>query len=419
MKKSTSLFISLLLAAVLCHPGFAFDEGTESIDYSKYEGVTLNVYNWGEYISDGSEGSYNVNEEFTKLTGIRVNYETFDSNESMYAIIKAGGVPYDVIIPSDYMIEKMIEEDLLQKIDYSNIPNYHYIADEYLNLEYDPNNEYSVPYTGGRVGIIYNKTMVEPEDVADESWSLLFNEKYARKILQFNNPRDAFATAQFYLGIDVNTTDTAEWDKALDKLKEQKPLLGGYVMDEIFNKMETGEAAVSSYYAGDYFTMYCENEDLSFYYPKEGTNKFVDAMCIPKDSKNKEAAELYINFLLDPEVCKQNAMYLCYECPNTAVREDEEYLEFLTEELHPDAYELLYGEEVIRSVKTQIFINLDAETNNYLNQSWEQLKTEGNGLGIALYIVCGVIVAAVIALIIIMALSKRKKRIIDQDDDEA
>lgn len=419
MKKSTSLFISLLLAAVLCHPGFAFDEGTESIDYSKYEGVTLNVYNWGEYISDGSEGSYNVNEEFTKLTGIRVNYETFDSNESMYAIIKAGGVPYDVIIPSDYMIEKMIEEDLLQKIDYSNIPNYHYIADEYLNLEYDPNNEYSVPYTGGRVGIIYNKTMVEPEDVADESWSLLFNEKYARKILQFNNPRDAFATAQFYLGIDVNTTDTAEWDKALDKLKEQKPLLGGYVMDEIFNKMETGEAAVSSYYAGDYFTMYCENEDLSFYYPKEGTNKFVDAMCIPKDSKNKEAAELYINFLLDPEVCKQNAMYLCYECPNTAVREDEEYLGFLTEELHPDAYELLYGEEVIRSVKTQIFINLDAETNNYLNQSWEQLKTEGNGLGIALYIVCGVIVAAVIALIIIMALSKRKKRIIDQDDDEA
>lgn len=419
MKKFTSLFISLLLAAVLCHPGFAFDEGTESIDYSKYEGVTLNVYNWGEYISDGSEGSYNVNEEFTKLTGIRVNYETFDSNESMYAIIKAGGVPYDVIIPSDYMIEKMIEEDLLQKIDYSNIPNYHYIADEYLNLEYDPNNEYSVPYTGGRVGIIYNKTMVEPEDVADESWSLLFNEKYARKILQFNNPRDAFATAQFYLGIDVNTTDTAEWDKALDKLKEQKPLLGGYVMDEIFNKMETGEAAVSSYYAGDYFTMYCENEDLSFYYPKEGTNKFVDAMCIPKDSKNKEAAELYINFLLDPEVCKQNAMYLCYECPNTAVREDEEYLEFLTEELHPDAYELLYGEEVIRSVKTQIFINLDAETNNYLNQSWEQLKTEGNGLGIALYIVCGVIVAAVIALIIIMALSKRKKRIIDQDDDEA
>lgn len=288
-----------------------------------------------------------------------------------------------------------------------------------MNLEYDPNNEYSVPYTGGRVGIIYNKTMVEPEDVADESWSLLFNEKYARKILQFNNPRDAFATAQFYLGIDVNTTDTAEWDKALDKLKEQKPLLGGYVMDEIFNKMETGEAAVSSYYAGDYFTMYCENEDLSFYYPKEGTNKFVDAMCIPKDSKNKEAAELYINFLLDPEVCKQNAMYLCYECPNTAVREDEEYLEFLTEELHPDAYELLYGEEVIRSVKTQIFINLDAETNNYLNQSWEQLKTEGNGLGIALYIVCGVIVAAVIALIIIMALSKRKKRIIDQDDDEA
>ena len=419
MKKFTSLFISLLLAAVLCHPGFAFDEGTESIDYSKYEGVTLNVYNWGEYISDGSEGSYNVNEEFTKLTGIRVNYETFDSNESMYAIIKAGGVPYDVIIPSDYMIEKMIEEDLLQKIDYSNIPNYHYIADEYLNLEYDPNNEYSVPYTGGRVGIIYNKTMVEPEDVADESWSLLFNEKYARKILQFNNPRDAFATAQFYLGIDVNTTDTAEWDKALDKLKEQKPLLGGYVMDEIFNKMETGEAAVSSYYAGDYFTMYCENEDLSFYYPKEGTNKFVDAMCIPKDSKNKEAAELYINFLLDPEVCKQNAMYLCYECPNTAVREDEEYLEFLTEELHPDAYELLYGEEVIRSVKTQIFINLDAETNNYLNQSWEQLKTEGNGLGIALYMVCGVIVAAVIALIIIMALSKRKKRIIDQDDDEA
>ena len=171
--------------------------------------------------------------------------------------------------------------------------------------------------------------MVAPEDAAEQSWSLLFNEKYRGKILQFNNPRDAMATAQFYLGMDVNTTDKAKWDQALDKLKEQKPLLNSYVMDEIFNKMEAGEAAISSYYAGDFFTMYTENDNLAFYYPKEGTNKFVDAMCIPKDSKNKEAAELYINFLLDPEVCKQNAMTICYECPNTAVMQDEEYLERL------------------------------------------------------------------------------------------
>ncbi|MCI8589651.1 MAG: spermidine/putrescine ABC transporter substrate-binding protein [Clostridiales bacterium] len=413
MKKCFGFLLGLVLAFTACLPVFSFEETTTNIDYSKYAGTTLNVYNWGEYIADGTEGSYNVNEEFYKLTGIRVNYEMFDTNEAMYAIIKAGGVPYDVIVPSDYMIEKMIAEDLLQKIDYSNIPNYKYIPEEYLNLSYDPSNEYTVPYTGGRVGIIYNTTMVSPEDVLEQSWSLLFNEKYKGKILQFNNPRDAMATAQFYLGMDVNTTDTAKWDQALDKLKEQKPLLNSYVMDEIFNKMEAGEAAISSYYAGDFFTMYTENEDLAFYYPKEGTNKFVDAMCIPKDSKNKEAAELYINFLLDPEVCKQNAMTICYECPNTAVMQDEEYLDFLREELHPDAYELLYGEEALASIPTQIFKNLDTETNNYLNQSWETLKTEGNGLGTTLYIVCGVIAIALIALIIGLAVSKHKKRIID------
>ncbi|MCI8332760.1 MAG: spermidine/putrescine ABC transporter substrate-binding protein [Clostridiales bacterium] len=413
MKKCLGIIIGILLALTACLPVFSFEETTTNIDYSKYAGTTLNVYNWGEYIADGTEGSYNVNEEFYKLTGIRVNYEMFDTNEAMYAIIKAGGVPYDVIVPSDYMIEKMIAEDLLQKIDYSNIPNYKYIPDEYLNLAYDPANEYTVPYTGGRVGIIYNTTMVAPEDAAEQSWSLLFNEKYRGKILQFNNPRDAMATAQFYLGLDVNTTDTAKWDQALEKLKEQKPLLNSYVMDEIFNKMEAGEAAISSYYAGDFFTMYTENENLAFYYPKEGTNNFVDAMCIPKDSKNKEAAELYINFLLDPEVCKQNAMTICYECPNTAVMQDEEYLDFLREELHPDAYELLYGEKALETIPTQIYKNLDTETNNYLNQSWESLKTEGNGLGTTLYIVCGAIAVALIALIIGLAVSKHKKRIID------
>ena len=175
-------------------------EGTYTRDLA---GTKLNVYNWGEYISDGSEDSVDVNAEFEKLTGIKVNYETYDNNEAMYAKLKSGAVAYDIIIPSDYMIERLISEDMLDKIDTSKLSNYHYIDDQYKGVYYDPNEEYSVPYNVGMVGLIYNKTMV---DEAPTSWSVMWDEKYADNILTFGNPRDSFAIAQILLGIDLNTT---------------------------------------------------------------------------------------------------------------------------------------------------------------------------------------------------------------------
>ncbi len=411
------LICSLICLFVLAcgSPVLALDDATQSIDYSSFAGTELRVYNWGEYIADGSEGSYDLNAAFEELTGIHVVYETFDSNESMYTILKAGGTAYDVIIPSDYMIGKLIAEDMLEKLDFSNIPNYSNIPDEYRNLDYDPGNEYSVPYTFGRVGVIYNTTMVDEKDAAEQSWDLIYNPKYKGKILQFNNPRDAFATAQFALGQSVNTTDKADWDEALAKLQEQKPLLQGFVMDEIFNKMESGEAAIATYYLGDFFTMYTENHDLAFYHPKEGTNFFVDAMCVPKGAQHKQAAELYINFMLDSEVALENAEYICYGCPNSAVIENEDYLEFLQEELHPDAFELLYG-QIAASVKTEIFENLDPDTNTYMNRCWEELKSGDNGNMMIYWIGIGLIVLLVI-LVIVLLVRRHRRRIIDDDEE--
>lgn len=377
-------------------------EGTTSVDYSKYTGITLNIYNWGEYISDGGDDSLNVNEEFTKLTGINVNYTNYASNEDMYAKLKSGGANYDVIIPSDYMVERLAKEDMLEKLDFSNIPNAEFIDTKYKGLYFDENNEYSIAYTSGMVGIIYNTTMVEG---TPDSWDIMWNEKYKGQILTFNNPRDAFATAQFLLGQNINTTNEADWKAAYEKLVEQKPILKGYVMDEIFVKMESGEAAISAYYTGDFLTMYGNNSDLAFAYPKEGTNIFVDAMCIPKGSLNKEAAELYINFMLDPTISLANAEYICYASPNTEVVNNQEYIDYLTE-LHPDAYKLLYGSD--DDYNTQYFKNLPAETLEIMNNHWEELKTSGfEGLG--LYISAGAIIVVIVAIVVANKIKRRRR----------
>ena len=212
----------------------------------------LNVYNWGEYISDGSEGSLDVNAEFEKWYAetygetVKVVYTTYASNEDLYAKLKSGAAGYDVILPSDYMIARMIEEGMLEKLNFDNIPNYAGISENFRGLYYDANNEYSVPFSYGMVGIIYDTTVVDEADTG--TWDLMWNEKYKGKILQFNNSRDAFGSAMYRAGIDVNTTDRAEWQAALDALEAQKPILQGYVMDEVFNKMEGGEAAVAAYY---------------------------------------------------------------------------------------------------------------------------------------------------------------------------
>ena len=283
--------------------------------------ITLNVYNWGQYIADGSDGSMEVIREFeNRYPNIKVNYSTYDSNEIMYSKLANGGITVDVIIPSDYMIARLIQEDMLLELDFDNIPNYQYIDETFRNTAYDPENRYSVPYTWGTVGILYNTAYVDEADVT--GWELLWNEKYAGKILTFGNSRDAFGIAQLMLGYDINTTDEKELQESAKLLKKQKPVLQQYVMDEIFAIMQNEEAWIAPYYAGDCLTMMGENENLAFYLPeRQGFNMFIDAMCIPTCAREKEAAELFINFLCDPEIAGANMDWICYGTPLTAAKE--------------------------------------------------------------------------------------------------
>ena len=342
------------------------------------ETLTLKVYNWGEYISEGAEGSYYTIREFEKWykaeygKKIRVIYDTYTSNEDMYSKLAAGAVSYDIAIPSDYMIERMIKEGMLEKIDFSNIPNYSNIDSSFRGLYYDPQDQYSVPYTYGIVGIIYNANTVDEADVGD--WEILWNPKYSGSICQYNNSRDAFGTAMYRLGLDVNSTDKADWDMAAEELKKQYPYVYSYVMDEIYNLMEAGEASVGSYYAGDYFTMLdaqADDVDLRFYYP-EPTNYYVDAMVILKGTQNKELAECFINFMLERDPAVANAEYTYYASPNKVVYTDEEYLEDLGEE----TIEILYPpiENFAEQYNKYAYRNLSPEMLDYINALWEKIK---------------------------------------------
>ena len=384
--KKIILLLTLILATLLITSCGKKDDQIKDV-------VTLNVYNWGEYIADGFEGGYDTNAEFEKYFNenlakkygyrIEVNYTTYDTNENMYSKLSSGageGV-YDVIFPSDYMLQRMADEGMLYEFNVAEkIPNYANIDDNFKGLYYDREEKYSVPYTYGMVGIIYNPTLINPEDldedgeIKDKSWSLLWNKDYAGKILQFNNPRDAFATAMLYHGIDINATDKDEWQDALGYLKEQKNILQGYVNDEIFNKMTSASAAIAPYFAGDYITMTEDNEDLKFYYPEEGTNIFYDAMCIPKSSKHKDAAIEYINFMLSEEAAIENALYVGYASPNTLVIDSEYY----KDELGEDAYEILYGTAGIPVSAYESFTldKFDDDMQQHVNNLWEQLKTE-------------------------------------------
>ena len=395
MRRLTSLLLALLLLAL---PVL----GLTACDKSSGGTVTLYVYNWGEYISDGSEDTLDVNEMFeewyyeTYGVKVEVNYSTYSSNESMYAKLSSGSVNYDVVVPSDYMIERMIAEDMLAELNYDNMPhigNLHpdFFGPEALYDYYDPDNKYAVPYMYGMIGIIYNTTMVSEDDPALGSWQLMWDERHTGNILQFNNSRDAFGTAQYFLGLDVNSTDEAEWRLALEKLKEQKPILQGYVMDEIFNKMENGSAAIAAYYAGDFLSMHENNEDLEFFYPAEGTNLYVDAMCIPKSSQNKEIAERYIDFMLSEEPAVANAEYTYYASPNTAVRDSEEYKEYINS-IKEGGYDLMYGTD---TVKTSSYKNLGGDQLIMLNELWEELKSDIE-VGLPIYVLCGVILAILI-----------------------
>ena len=285
------------------------------------EQITLNIYNWGQYIADGSDDSMEIIKEFeNRYPNIKVNYSTYDSNEIMYSKLSNGGITVDLIIPSDYMIARLISEDMLLPLDFDNIPNYQYVDENFKNTAYDPENLYSVPYTWGTVGILYNTQYVDEADVT--GWELLWNEKYTGKILTFGNSRDAFGVAQYLLGYDVNTLNKDELRHCADLLKQQKPVLQQYVMDEIFAIMQNEEAWIAPYYAGDCLTMMGENENLAFYLPEnQGFNLFIDAMCIPTCAKEKEAAELFINFLCEPEIAGANMDWICYSTPISAAKE--------------------------------------------------------------------------------------------------
>ena len=337
--------------------------------YQKYKdsGISINVYNWGEYIPDGADGSININDEFTKLTGIKVNYSTYATNEELYAKLKAGAANYDIIIPSDYMISRMISEDMLEEINVDNIPNYKNIMDKFKGLEYDPEEKYSVPYTWGTVGIIYDKNSVDlSEDEID--WDVLWDSKYKDKVLMFDNPRDAFAIAETLLGYSLNTESESELRAAADKLKEQKGVVQAYVMDEIFDKMSAGEAVFAPYYAGDAVTLMSEYDNLGFVMPKSGTNLFVDAMCIPKGAKQKEAAEMYINFMAEPQIALEVANYIGYSTPNTPA------YDMLDDDIKNS--DISYPDDEYLDKYTTVFKNLSPEANKLMQDLWTEMKSD-------------------------------------------
>ena len=421
----TRVFALLLCLSLVCLPLLtACGEAAES-----GRTVTLYVYNWGEYISDGYEDTRDVNAEFEEYCrevlgkNVKVNYSTFSSNEDMYAKVSSGAALYDVIIPSDYMIERMIKEERLRPLDMANVPNYAYIRDDLKgdNVYYEPAGDviYSVPYFYGQIGILYNTERVPEDTETLGSWDLMWDENFKGEILQINNSRDAFGTAFYKLGYSVNDEQHPEyWQEALELLKQQKKLVQGYVMDEVFYKMKSGSASVAAYYAGDFLSMYEENDALAFYYPREGTNRYVDAMCVPANAKNPELAEAYINFMCRPDVALANAAYTYYASPldfdaieaegdETYVAALDEYRETMAE-VHEDAIEILYG-EAASSVPTEPYMNLSPEGLAMINDLWEELKVESD-VSVGIIVLAAVILAVCAGFVIWFAVRSRRRK---------
>ncbi|GFP76883.1 ABC transporter substrate-binding protein [Clostridium fungisolvens] len=316
----------------------------------------LNVYNVGDYIDE------DLLKQFEDKTGIKVNYETYDTNEIMYQKLKGGNSSYDIVVPSDYMVEKMIKEDMLEKIDFSKVENYKNIDEKFKNLSYDPKNEYSVPYMWGTYGILYNKKLVK--DPVD-SWNILWNTKYKGQIFMIESIRDSIGVSLRRLGYSLNTTKDDEIAKAKEELIKQKPLVLAYVNDEVKDRMVAEEAALAVVYSGDAVTMKQKNANLEYVIPNEGSNKWFDTLCIPKNAKHKTEAEQFINFLLDPEVAKQNTEYIGYSTPNKAA------LELLDDKIKsdPTAYP---SEDALK--KCEVFVDLGENLKKY-DDAWLQVKS--------------------------------------------
>lgn len=340
--------LSLLLCGAMC-AGLLSGCGNAS------SAEVLNVYNWGEYIDT------DLIDRFEEETGIKVIYNTFDSNENLYSRIQT--TSYDVIIPSDYAISRFIDEDMLQPLNYDHIPNMKLIDEKYTHLDFDPEQKYSVPYTWGVVGIVYNTKYVDKADIG--SWDLLWNPKYTNRTAMFNNSRDALGIALMYLGYSLNTTDKDELREAADLIIAGKPVYQGIWMDQILEKLPSEEIVAAPYYNGDAVTMIDENPDLAFYVPKEGTNLFVDAMCIPKNAKNVSGAEKFINFMCSTEAAMANWEYVGYSSPQTEVYNE------LDEEITSDP---LYFPDITQ-YPTEAYTNLPTETNQFYNDLWVDILT--------------------------------------------
>ena len=359
MKKSLALLsVAALTLGALSGCG-GTQSGTADDPGAADKGV-VNVYNWGVYIDES------VLEDFTAETGIKVVYDTFESNEAMYGVLKNEGASYDVVIPSDYMISRMIEEDMLEPLNFDNIPNFEDVDPALKNPDYDPENLYSVPYMWGLLGIIYNTSMVEETPT---SWDIMFDENYSGQILMFNNSRDAIGIALKQLGYSYNTTDENQIKEAVDLLIQQKPLVQSYVMDDIFEKMQSGSAAIGAYYYGDFLTMQEVNPDLAFCLPEEGTNLYVDAMCIPKNAENKENAEIFINYMCSTQAGLKNCEEIWYSSPLLSVREE------LDPEVSGDPY-AYPGESILAQCES--FKNLPADTLALYDSEWTRLMLASN-----------------------------------------
>ena len=360
MKKTLALAMMVVTILTLTACGGS-SSGTESKDR------VVNVCSWGEYIDE------DLIYQFEDETGIKVNYQTAESNEALYSLLKTGAGDYDVIVPSDYMIGRLIAEDMLAELNYDNIPNYAKIGDQYKGLSYDPDNKYTVPYTWGTLGIIYNTTMVDEEIT---SWDAMFDEKYAGQVLMIRNSRDALSAALLDLGYDINTTDEAQIREAYELLADAKSkgVYQSFVMDEIFGKMEGGNAAIAMYYAGDYLTMLENNPDLRYVVPEEGSNWFVDAMCVLKNAQHKEEAEEWINFIAGTESSLANMDYIWYASPNTEALEEYPayYEETYGEPLDEELYEIMAAPQEVLD-RCTLYENLPADILTLYNDLWTEL----------------------------------------------
>lgn len=345
MKRSLLLLIILSLLLSACQLNHAS------------RGEVVNVYNWGEYIDK------DLLTKFEDETGIRVIYSNFNTNEDLYVKLKSGGTSYDVVVPSDYMIERMINEDMLREINWDNVPNMQYVDEEYQHHSYDPFQLYSAPYFWGTMGIVYNTTLV---DEAVDSWSILWDEKYAREIIMLDSSRDSIGVALAWLGYSMNSRDPKELEEAKALLIKQYPLVYAYLVDQTRDIMINGEAALAVMYSGDAVDALDSNEDLAYAIPEEGSNLWFDAMVIPKTARNPENAEKFINFMLEPENAALNSEYVWYSLPSTAAKE------LLSEELRDNevaypSFELIEQLEVFRDPGSYV---------KHYDEMWQEIKNQ-------------------------------------------